>query len=136
MTESNSYEASEHGFISAIKGSLLEVKGLEHNIRLHDLIKVAKFNILGEVIQIFSDHIVVLCYENTSNIKLYEPVINLNEPLSMELGPGLLLNIFDGIQRPLKLAFEESNRSGFLERGYELPPCQDQRNGILFRKEK
>jgi len=136
MTESNAYEASEHGFISAIKGSLLEVKGLEHNIRLHDLIKVAKFNILGEVIQIFSDHIVVQCYENTSSIKLYEPVINLNEPLSMELGPGLLLNIFDGIQRPLKLAFEESNRSGFLERGYELPPLSRSKKWHFIPKRK
>ena len=122
MIESNAQDDAEHGFISAIKGSLLEVKGLENSVRLHDLIKVSKYNILGEVIQIFSDHIVVQCYENTSSIKLYEPVINLKEPLSMELGPGLLSNIFDGIQRPLKLAFEESKRSGFLERGYEFAP--------------
>ncbi|TFG07588.1 MAG: V-type ATP synthase subunit A, partial [Promethearchaeota archaeon] len=120
MTVSKQKEKSEYGYISAIYGSLIEVRGLEYNIRLHDMIKIEKHNILGEVIQIYSDHIVVQCFENTTNLKLHEPIINLKEPLSMELAPGLLENIFDGIQRPLELAFNQSKGAGFLERGFEL----------------
>jgi len=59
------------------------------------LIKVR--NMLGEVIQIYSDYIVVQCFENTTNLRINEKVINLNEPLSMELAPGLLGTIFDGL---------------------------------------
>ncbi len=119
MIESN--ENSIYGYISAINGSLIEIKGLESRIRLHDLIKVSNYNILGEVIQIYSDHIVVQCFENTNNLKLKEKIINLQEPLSMELAPGLLSNVFDGIQRPLEVAFNDFNNQGFLDRGLELP---------------
>jgi V/A-type H+-transporting ATPase subunit A len=114
-------DAQDVGYISGINGSLIEIKGLEDNIRLHDLIKISTVNVLGEVIQIYSDKIIVQCFEDTSKLKLNEKVINLNEPLSMELGPGLLASIFDGIQRPLKMLFTEFNNREFLERGIELP---------------
>jgi len=119
MTESNNQP--KYGYISAINGSLLKIKGLEKKIKLHDLIKVLKYNILGEVIQIFSDHVIAQCFENTNNLKLNEKVENLEQPLSMELGPGLLGNIFDGIQRPLSDAFKKVDQTGFLERGIEIP---------------
>jgi len=118
--KSKSAEDSNLGYISAINGSLIKIKGLENQIRLHDLIKISKHNILGEVIQKYSDHVVVQCYENTLDLKLYEKVINLKESLSMELGPGLLANVFDGIQRPLELAFKTSNE-GNLTRGIDFP---------------
>jgi V/A-type H+-transporting ATPase subunit A len=104
------------GYITAILGSLIEIKGLENQVRLYDLINIPKYNILGEIIQIYSDHVVAQCFENTYNLKLKEDVICLNEPLSMELGPGLLTNVFDGIQRPLGKVFEVFN-NGRLERG-------------------
>ncbi len=118
MTKSE--ENSQDGYISAIIGSLIKVKGLEHKIRLHDLIKVHEYNILGEVIQIYSDHIVAQCFESTTNLKINDKIISLDEPLSMELAPGLLGNIFDGIQRPLKETFEHF-KGGGLERGVEFP---------------
>ncbi|MBD3229079.1 MAG: V-type ATP synthase subunit A, partial [Candidatus Lokiarchaeota archaeon] len=85
------------GYISRIKGTLIEIKGLEDNVRLYDLIKIANYNMLGEIIQIYPDHIVAQAFEDTIGLKLNEEVISLNEPLSMKLGPGLLENIFDGI---------------------------------------
>ncbi|MFX1257977.1 MAG: V-type ATP synthase subunit A [Promethearchaeota archaeon] len=115
------FNKSNYGYISAINGSLIEIKGLENEIRLHDLIKIVKHNILGEVIQIYSDHIIVQCFENTTNLRLKEEIVNLKEPLSMELGPGLLGKIFDGILRPLDVAFNEVKSGGFLERGLEIP---------------
>ncbi|MCK4380462.1 MAG: V-type ATP synthase subunit A [Candidatus Lokiarchaeota archaeon] len=120
MNKSNFEPNSEEGYISAIIGSLIKVKGLETQIRLHDLIKISKFNILGEVIQIYSDHVVAQCFENTTKLRINEKVVNLNEPLSMELAPGLLGNIFDGIQRPLQKAFV-NDKSGGLQRGLEIP---------------
>jgi len=111
---------SEYGYISAINGTLIEIKGLEDKIRVHDLIKVSNYNILGEVIQKFSDHVIAQCFENTTRLKLKEEVIDLHEPLSMELAPGLLTKVFDGIQRPLQQTFNEF-KDGRLERGLKFP---------------
>ncbi len=117
MTKSKS---SKIGYISGINGSLINVKGLEKIVRLHDLIKISNSNIIGEIIQIYSDRIVVQCFENTDYLKLYEEVVYLEEPLSMELGPGLLSNVFDGIQRPLDKIYE-IEKTCFLKRGINIP---------------
>ena len=116
MKESNN---SDEGYISSIKSTLINVKGLENKVKLRDLVKVKKQNISGEVIQIYHDHIAVQCYENTNNLQLHQKVKSTGHPLSMELGPGLLTNLFDGIQRPLERLYEK-DKSGFLERGVEI----------------
>jgi len=120
MSRSNTETNSQEGYISAIVGSLIKIKGLETKIRLHDLVKIIKYNILGEVIHIFSDHVVCQCFEDTTKLRINEKVVNLKEQLSMELAPGLLGNIFDGIQRPLQKAFVQ-DKSGGLQRGLEIP---------------
>ncbi|MFX1305060.1 MAG: V-type ATP synthase subunit A [Promethearchaeota archaeon] len=122
MTKANEkvYEELTSGYISAINGSLIEIKGFEKEVRIHDLIRESEHNILGEVIQIYSNHVTAQCFENTDNLKLGEKVVNLKEPLSMELGPGLLGNVFDGIQRPLDTTFQNTHK-GFLDRGNDLP---------------
>ena len=117
VTETNN---SNLGFISAVNGSLVEFKGLENQVRLNDLIKICNYNIICQVIQIYSDRVIAQSFESTNSIKLYDKVINLNEPLSMELAPGLLANVFDGIQRPLDLTFTHF-KEGRLERGLEFP---------------
>ena len=116
-----SSKSKNSGYISAINGSLIEIKGLEHDIRLHDLVKISNINVLGEAIQIYPDKVIVQCFEDTSNLVLNEKVENLNEPLSMELGPGLLSSIFDGIQRPLKILYTDFDEAAFLKRGIDLP---------------
>jgi len=108
------------GFISAVYGSLVEIKGLENNVRLNDLIKITNHDFLCEVIQIYSNRIIAQCFESTNSIKLKEKVVSLHQPLSMELAPGLLANVFDGIQRPLDITFE-SFQEGRLNRGLEFP---------------
>jgi V/A-type H+-transporting ATPase subunit A len=121
MYTEESHNGLNSGYISAIIGSLIKVKGLEDQVRLHDLVKISNHQILGEVIQIYSNHIIAQCFENTVKVKLNEEVINLKEPLSMELAPGLLSNVFDGIQRPLEKVFKNIE-SGGLERGIKFPP--------------
>ena len=122
MTKVNKklYTEPTSGYISSINGSLIEIKGFEKEVRIHDLIRESEHNILGEVIQIYSNHVTAQCFENTDNLKLGENVVNLREPLSMELGPGLLGNVFDGIQRPLDVTFKTTHK-GFLQRGNDLP---------------
>ncbi|MHA1489610.1 MAG: V-type ATP synthase subunit A [Promethearchaeota archaeon] len=114
----NSKENSNRGYISGINGSLIAIKGIENQTRLYDLIKITNHNILGEVIQIYKDYLVVQCYESTMNLKLKEEVVSLKEPLSMELAPGLLAHVFDGIQRPLENTFLRF-KDGKLNRGFE-----------------
>ncbi len=111
---------SKEGFISAVNGSLVEIKGLENDVRLNDLIKISKHNFLCQVIQIYADRIIAQSFENTNSIKLKEKVVSLQEPLSMELAPGLLANVFDGIQRPLDLTFDFF-QEGRLNKGLEFP---------------
>lgn len=128
---------SQEGFISAVNGSLVEIKGLESYVRLNDLIKISKHNVLCQVIQIYSDRIIAQSFENTNSIKLNEKVINLHEPLSMELAPGLLANVFDGIQRPLDITFEFF-QEGRLNKGLEFPSLSRTKKWhfIPSRKEK
>jgi len=68
-------KSNEKGFISAINGTLIYVKGIEKQIKLHDLIKISEQNILGEVIQIYENYVVVQCYENTNNLKLNQELL-------------------------------------------------------------
>ena len=133
MTESKS---KIFGYISGISGSLITVKGLENEARLNDLIKVSDYNILGQCIQIYSDRIIVQCFESTHNLKLGEKIESLLEPLSMELAPGLLSNIFDGIQRPLKEAFKDINSEGFLDRGLQFSSLSRTNKWYFIPKKK
>ena len=74
MSRFNIETNSQEGYISAIVGSLIKIKGLETKIRLHDLVKIIKYNILGEVIHIFSDHVVCQCFEDTTKLRINEKV--------------------------------------------------------------
>ncbi|MFX0008850.1 MAG: V-type ATP synthase subunit A [Candidatus Hermodarchaeota archaeon] len=113
-------ESVATGFISGVNGSLIEIKGLENHVRLDDLLKISNYKFLCAVIQIYPDKIIAQCFENTESIRLKEEVITLHQPLSMELAPGLLTNVFDGIQRPLDITFEYF-QEGRLNKGLEFP---------------
>ncbi len=85
--------------IYRISGPVVTVDGLK--ARMYDVVKVGEDKLIGEVIQIKPDKTVVQVYEDTTGIRPGEPVENTGMPLTVELGPGLLKNIYDGIQRPL-----------------------------------
>jgi len=128
-------KGSIRGYISAINGSLIEINGLGNQTRLYDLIKISRFNILSEVIQIYKDRVIAQCFENTNNLRLNEEVINLGEPLSMELAPGLLSHVFDGIQRPLETTFEKFE-GGELKRGMKFPALSRKKKWHFIPKKK
>lgn len=88
------------------------------NIKKGDLVKVGAMKLLGEIIEIKGKLASIQVYEETSGLKVGDPVVTTGEPLSVELGPGILSTIFDGIQRPLKSLEEKSGY--FLKRGVEV----------------
>ncbi len=101
------------GKIYRISGPVVIISGL--NTRMYDVVKVGNEGLMGEVIGIEGDKSTVQVYEETSGIKPGEPVENTGMPLSVELGPGLLESIYDGIQRPLPVL--KDKMGDFIKRG-------------------
>ena len=89
--------------------------------KMYELVKVGWSKLVGEVIKLEGDTASIQCYEDTSGLTVGDPVMRTKNPLSVELGPGILQTIFDGIQRPLK---EIASHSGsvFIPRGVDVPP--------------
>jgi len=91
----------EKGLIAKITGPLVvadKMRGCE----MYEVIKVGEEGLLGETIRLDGDSAYVQVYEDTTGLKPGEPVIRTKAPLSVELGPGILKNFYDGVQRPLK----------------------------------
>ena len=88
------------GIIIRISGSLVVARGLA-NARMFDLVLVGKHKLMGEIIKIKDEDIFIQVYEETMGICVGEEVISTQLPLSVELGPGLISSIYDGVQRPL-----------------------------------
>lgn len=86
---------------------------------MYDVVKVGDEELMGEVIKIDGDNVIIQVYEDTSGIKPGEPVANTGLSLAVELGPGLLTSIYDGIQRPLEVLVEKMGN--FIERGVTAP---------------
>jgi V/A-type H+-transporting ATPase subunit A len=107
----------EQGIIYRIAGPVVVAKGIKP--RMYDVCRVGNEKLMGEVIQISGDKVIIQVYEDTSGIKPREPVINTGEPLTAELGPGLLASIYDGIQRPLPVLIKQMG--DFIKRGVDAP---------------
>lgn len=86
---------------------------------MYDVVKVGPEELNGEIIRLDGDLAVVQVYEDTSGLKIGEAVVNTENPLSVELGPGLLSSIYDGIQRPLPVLMKKSG--SFISRGISVP---------------
>ena len=90
------------GVIQRISGPAVIAKDVE-GARMYDIVRVGKEGLIGEIIRLDGPTCFVQVYEDTSGLTVGEPVESTGMPLSVELGPGLLSSIFDGIQRPLNL---------------------------------
>jgi len=110
--------AKDTGHIERISGPV--VNAYLPGARLYDVVRVGDARILGEIIKIIGNTSVVQVYEDTSGLRPGEPVDTTGQPLSVELGPGILMGIYDGIQRPLKV-IEEKSKGVFIARGVEAP---------------
>ena len=108
----------ETGNIIKVSGPLVVARGME-DANVYDVVKVADSKLIGEIIEMRDDRASIQVYEETGGIGPGEPVETTGEPLSVELGPGLVENMFDGIQRPLETYREKVG--DFLIKGVEIP---------------
>jgi len=102
------------GKIIKVAGPLVVAKGIP-NARMADVVKVGEKGLIGEIIELKEDTASIQVYEETAGIGVGDPVETTGMPLSVELGPGLISAIYDGIQRPLDVLQKKSG--AFLERG-------------------
>jgi V/A-type H+-transporting ATPase subunit A len=102
------------GQIIRVAGSVIEAQGIL-DAEMHEMVDVGEEHLVGEIIRLVGDIATVQVYENTSGLKTGEEVLGTGSPLSAELGPGLIGNIYDGIQRPLERMREETG--AFIKKG-------------------
>ena len=112
------------GVVTWINGPVIRAKGSKH-ISMLELVEVGDEHLVGEVIGLEGETITIQVYEETSGMQPGSPIFGTGLPLSVELGPGLLRSIFDGIQRPLPVI--EMRSGSFISRGVHLTP--------LYRKD-
>jgi len=106
------------GKISKISGPLVIASGMRDS-NMFDVVRVSDSRLIGEIIEMHNDRASIQVYEETSGLGTGEPVESTGVPLSVELGPGLIGSIFDGIQRPLDVIRELAGNN--LPRGIEVP---------------
>jgi len=107
----------KQGVLKRIAGPVVTAVNLDAH--MYDVVKVGKEALMGEVIKIQGDNVIIQVYEDTSGIRPGEPVENTGLSLAVELGPGLLTSIYDGIQRPLTVLVEKMGN--FIQRGVSAP---------------
>lgn len=121
--------SSEQGRIIKISGPLVIADGMR-DAKMFDLVRVSKMNLIGEIIEMHGDQASIQVYEDTAGLKPGEIVKTTDEPLSVELGPGLIGGIFDGIQRPLdELVKIEGNN---ISRGATVQPLNRSKTWHFF----
>ncbi len=106
------------GIITKISGPLVVASDMKE-ANMFDVVKVSDQHLIGEIIEMHGDRASIQVYEETSGLKTGEKVISTGEPLSVELGPGLIGSIFDGIQRPLVEIMKKCGNN--LTKGVEVP---------------
>ena len=109
--------SNKPGILKRIAGPV--VTAVDLDAHMYDVVKVGNEELMGEVIKIDGDDIIIQVYESTTGIRPGEPVINTGLSLAVELGPGLLTSIYDGIQRPLEVLIEKMGN--FIARGVTAP---------------
>ena len=109
--------------ISRISGPVVVAKGIG-GAQMFDVVRIGEMGLVGEIIRLEGNTAQIQVYEDTTGLRPGEKIVNTKKPLSMQLGPGLLTSIYDGIQRPLNILREESG--DFISRG-KIIPALDQK---------
>src|SRR5215211_2551382 len=104
--------------VSRISGPVVVATDIEQ-AQMYDVVRIGELGLLGEIIRIEGNKATIQVYEDTSGLRPGEKVINTRRPLSIQLGPGLLTSIYDGIQRPLDILRQKTG--DFISRGSIIP---------------
>ncbi len=108
----------EKGTIIKVSGPLVKAIGME-NAQMYEVVKVSDEKLIGEIIEINGDEVSIQVYEETRGIGPGDPIYPTGNTMTVDLGPGLLTSIYDGIQRPLQLIEKEAG--SFITRGIDVP---------------
>ncbi len=122
------------GKISKISGPLVVASGMTGS-GMYDVVRVGNLGLVGEIIELKGDLASVQVYEETSGLMPGEPVVSTGAPLSVELGPGMIEQFYDGVQRPLN-AIEDKAKSPFISRGINVPAIDRNRKWGFSAKVK
>ncbi len=122
------------GSICKISGPLVVASNMA-GAQMYEVVRVGDMGLVGEIIELKGDTASVQVYEETSGVKPGEPVVGTGMPLSVELGPGLIEQFFDGIQRPLML-IEDAAKSPYISRGIDVPALPRERKWDFVPKVK
>jgi len=124
---------TSNGIIKKVAGPLVVASGMR-SANMFDVVRVSRFHLIGEIIEMRGDLASIQVYEETSGLGPGEEVVSTGNPLSVELGPGLINSIFDGIQRPLD---EIKRKIGTnLERGVEVPALNREKKWLFSPMKK
>jgi V/A-type H+-transporting ATPase subunit A len=126
-------DVSSIGRIVRVAGPVVVAKGMRGS-QMYELVRVGELNLIGEIIRLQEDLATIQVYEETSGLRPGEKVVGTGQLLSVELGPGLLAQIYDGIQRPLAIIKE--NTGDFIARGVSAPALPRSKKWFFTPKAK
>ena len=127
MKQDAPVDEMDTGKVQRVAGPVVVATGLDR-VRLYNVVRVGRRRLIGEVIRLSGDTAVIQVYESTGGLQVGSEVIDTGGPMVVELGPGLLGQVFDGVQRPLRrLAVDGESEFGrpFIRRGTEMPALTD-----------
>ncbi|MFZ0890909.1 MAG: V-type ATP synthase subunit A [Thermoplasmata archaeon] len=110
------------GVVGRVSGPVVIAEGLD-DAKMFDVVRVGSLGLVGEIIRLIGGTATVQVYEDTTGIRPGDPVENTGQALSVELGPGLLKSIYDGVQRPLDVI--QKSLGDFITRGFVAPPLDE-----------
>ncbi|CAM6126749.1 unnamed protein product [Calypogeia fissa] len=112
-------DEGDQGYVRKVSGPVVIADGMS-GAAMYELVRVGSDKLMGEIIRLENDSATIQVYEETAGLRVNDPILRTRKPLSVELGPGILENIFDGIQRPLK-AIAKSCNDVYIPRGVSVP---------------
>ncbi|GAM20404.1 hypothetical protein SAMD00019534_035790 [Acytostelium subglobosum LB1] len=110
---------TDYGFVQSVSGPVVIANKMS-GAAMYELVRVGKTELVGEIIRLEDDTATIQVYEETAGLTVGDPVLRTRKPLTVELGPGIMNNIFDGIQRPLN-AIAEITKGIYIPRGINTP---------------
>jgi len=113
------FKESDYGYIFKVSGPLVVADGMS-GAAMYELVRVGHDKLVGEIIRLEGDTASIQVYEETSGLTVGDPVLRKKQPLSVELGPGIMGTIFDGIQRPLEDIFYDTG-DVYVPKGVDIP---------------
>ena len=118
------------GVVGRVSGPVVIAEGLD-DAKMFDVVRVGSLGLVGEIIRLVGGTATVQVYEDTTGIRPGDRVENTGQALSVELGPGLLKSIYDGVQRPLDVI--QKSLGDFITRGFVVPRSMKRRSGSSRR---